>query len=508
MSNYEAVIGLEIHAELKTRTKMFCVCLNDPDEKHPNVNICPICMGHPGTLPNPNKEAIALTQRVGAALGCALARTSKFDRKSYFYPDLPKGYQISQFDMPFCGKGALKLQNGKTIGITRIHLEEDSARSAHPEGKDYSSIDFNRAGRPLMELVTEPELRTAEDVELFAQELQRILRYVGASDANMEKGEMRVEVNLSLRPEPSAEMGTKVEVKNLNSVRSAKLAVAYEIKRQGDVLDDGNKVVQETRGWHDTNQRTFSQRKKEEAHDYRYFPEPDIPPFTFEPSAIEQIERGLPELPAQRRERFRAEYGLTDEEIGVFVDDKAMGEYYEAAVSELLAWAKAGESGRGTVPSEARGGLSPRGTHPDPERLKKLAANYLLSDLRGILLEKGASVTDLKITPEDFAELVKLVAEDKITSRVAKDVLQEMFSTGQDPSEIVEEKGLSQVVDEGELEGVANQVIADNTKAAADFKEGKEEALKFLIGKMMAITKGKANPKLAADLLRKAVGGA
>lgn len=492
MPKREAVIGLEIHAELDTRTKMFCSCRNDPDEKHPNVNICPVCMGHPGTLPVPNRQAIELTQRVGAALNCELADVSKFDRKNYFYPDLPKGYQISQYDEPLCGKGKLMLQNGREIGITRIHLEEDTGRSQHPLGKDYSSVDFNRAGRPLMELVTEPDLRTAEDVELFAQELQRILRYVGASHANMEKGEMRVEVNLSLQEEGLADKGeltgTKVEVKNLNSVRSARLSVAYEIDRQGDLLEDGKEIIQETRGWHDTKQATISQREKEEAHDYRYFPEPDIPPLAFDETQLDEHRRGLPELPAQRRARLAEEYGLSEEEVAVLVDEKAVGEYYEEVVSELLAWANAE-------------GME------DTTRLPKLAANYLLSDMKGLLQEHGGAIADTKITPENFAELVKMVAKDAITSRVAKDVLAEMFSTGADPSVVVEEKGLAQVSDEGELLNVARQVIEENASAADDFRNGKEEALKFLVGKMMAATKGKANPKMAADLLKEAIGG-
>lgn len=493
MAKLETIIGLEIHAELMTQTKMFCSCRNDPDEKHPNVNICPICMGHPGTLPVPNKEAIALTQRVGAALGCALADVSKFDRKHYFYPDLPKGYQISQFDMPLCGIGRLKLENGSEIGITRIHLEEDTGRLQHPDGKDYSAVDFNRAGRPLMELVTEPDLRTPEDVELFAQELQRILRYTSASHANMEKGEMRVEVNISMQEEGLIDQGkltgTKVEVKNLNSVRTARLAVVYEMNRQGDLIVDGaaDQIVQETRGWHDTKQATFSQREKEDAHDYRYFPEPDIPPLTFTKEVLLLAARGLPELPSERRKRYAAEFGLTGDEISVLVDEKALGEYYEAVISELVAWMEA------------------EGADVDQPRLAKLAANYLLSDLKGIMQEHSGTIVDTRITAENFAELVKLVALDTVTSRVAKDVLLEMFKTGGDPSDIVEEKGLGQVSDEGELEGVAETIVAENEGPVADFKKGKEPALQFLVGKMMATTKGKANPKIAAELLKKAI---
>ncbi|OHA48250.1 MAG: glutaminyl-tRNA synthase (glutamine-hydrolyzing) subunit B [Candidatus Terrybacteria bacterium RIFCSPHIGHO2_01_FULL_58_15] len=515
--SYEAVIGLEIHSELKTRTKMFCACRNDSNEHHPNVNVCPICLGHPGTLPVPNREAIRLTQRVGAALGSELARYSKFDRKNYFYPDLPKGYQISQYDLPFCSGGSLALENGHTVRITRIHLEEDTGTLAHPPAADYSSVDFNRAGVPLMELVTEPDLRSAEDVALFAEELQRILRYVRASDANMEKGEMRVEVNISLRlvsgsgprgatprnpdPEPNqssdsrstgpnehdAPLGTKVEIKNLNSIRSARLAVAYEIERQQQLLERGDKVSQETRGWHDGKEQTFSQRSKEEAHDYRYFPEPDIPPLRFTEEEISEIHAEVPELPQARRQRFAQEFGLTPQETALLVDDKQIGEYYEATVSELREW------------------VSSEGGKQDPVRLTRLAANYLLSDLRGLLVEHGGTVGDLLIKPEDFAELMKILAQGKVTSRAAKDILRQMFGTGRDPSELIEEHGLAQLSDEGEIAEIAGRVIAENPKAIADYQSGKEAVLSFLVGKVMAASRGRANPERAKGALLKAL---
>ncbi|MBI4134414.1 MAG: Asp-tRNA(Asn)/Glu-tRNA(Gln) amidotransferase subunit GatB [Candidatus Terrybacteria bacterium] len=491
--SYEAVIGLEIHSELKTRTKMFCACRNDSDEHHPNVNVCPICLGHPGTLPAPNREAIRLTQRVGAALGSELARYSKFDRKNYFYPDLPKGYQISQYDLPLCSGGSLALENGHTVRITRIHLEEDTGTLAHPPAADYSSVDFNRAGVPLMELVTEPDLRSAEDVALFAEELQRILRYVRASDANMEKGEMRVEVNISLRkPQtPSSNdqrvLGTKVEIKNLNSIRSARLAVAYEIERQQQLLERGDKVSQETRGWHDGKEQTFSQRSKEEAHDYRYFPEPDIPPLRFTEEEISEIHAEVPELPQERRQRFAQEFGLTPQETALLVDDKRIGEYYEATVSELREW------------------VSSEGGKQDPIRLTRLAANYLLSDLRGLLVEHGGTVDDLLIKPEDFAELMKILAQGKVTSRAAKDILRQMFGTGRDPSELIEEHGLAQLSDEGEVAEIAGRVIAENPKAVLDYRSGKEAALSFLVGKVMAASRGRANPERAKEILLKAL---
>lgn len=508
MADFEPTIGLEVHAELKTKTKMFCACRNDPSEQHPNVNICPICMGHPGTLPVPNKEAVRLVQLVGAAFDCELAEFSKFDRKNYFYPDLPKGYQISQYDLPFCRSGTLTLSNGTAVRIHRIHLEEDTGRLSHPEGKDYSVVDFNRAGVPLMELVTEPDLSSAEDVELFARELKQILRYVGASDANMEKGEMRVEVNISLRemrgntsfdgaqdkqnaPRKHAEegeekLGTKVEVKNLNSIRSARMAVAYEIDRQSKLLQESKEVAQETRGWHDDRQETFSQRTKEEAHDYRYFPEPDIPPLRFTQDELVRIRAEVPELPQARRERFAKEYGPSGEEIETMVADRAMGDYFEKSASELKAWLKA------------------EGAEMSSEKTIGLAANYLLSDVRGILQEHASSIDDIEtITPENFAELITLVAKKEITSRTAKDVLRKMYETGGDPSDIIEREGLRQVSDEGEIEKVVKQVIEENEEAVEDYRGGKEAALKFLVGKVMAATKGKANPQVAEKLLQK-----
>jgi aspartyl-tRNA(Asn)/glutamyl-tRNA(Gln) amidotransferase subunit B len=509
MGPFEPVIGLEIHAELKTRAKMFCACLNDPSERHPNVNVCPVCLGHPGTLPVPNREAIRIVQRVGAALHGTLASFSKFDRKNYFYPDLPKGYQISQYDLPLVSGGYLDLLNGRRIRIERIHLEEDTGRLLHPEGAPFSIVDFNRAGVPLMELVTEPDLRSAEDVALFAEELQRILRYLRASDANMEKGEMRVEVNISLRErsrdnaEPSATggqnaerhgtelMGTKVEVKNLNSIRSARMAVAYEIERQSRLLREGKPVVRETRGWHDTKELTFSQRSKEEAHDYRYFPEPDIPPLTFSQEELEAIRASLPELPAQRRARFIEEYGLSPEETAILIDDESLGTFFEESFSELLERVSA--QGGETI---AR------------ERLSKLTANYLLTDLRGILLEHATNIEELELlTPERFAELLELIARGKVTSRVAKDVLSEMFATGRSAQDIVAEQGLSQVSDEGEIARIVEKVVSENPKPVEDFRKGKEQALQFLVGKVMAATRGKVNPALAQKLLRKALLG-
>ena len=470
-----------MHAELKTESKMFCSCKNDPLEKQPNVNICPICMGHPGTLPFPNEKAIHQVIKAGLALNCTIAEHSKFDRKNYFYPDLPKGYQISQYDMPLCQKGYLQIGppagevGDRKIDITRIHLEEDTGRSQHPPGTDYSLVDFNRAGIPLMELVTEPVIQAAKEASAFAQELQMIFRYLGISDADMEKGQMRVEANISVRPEGTNKLGTKVEVKNLNSFRTVEDSIDYEIKRQSAVLDAGEEVTLETRGWDESKKETFSQRAKEEAHDYRYFPEPDIPPLTFTPEFIEKLRLEIPELPQARKTRMQREYNLTDKEADLLIKDKELGEYFEQVVSEL-------------------------GPHLSKENLGKrvkLSVNYVVSDLQGML--GGMSVEDknFKITAENFAELMNMIADAKISSPAAKTLLKKMFETGGDPSQLLESEGLAQVSDESQIEQIAKDIIAKNPKAVEDYRAGKSNALQFLVGQMMSATKGTINPTLA-----------
>ena len=473
---YQPTIGLEIHVELKTKTKMFCSCANDPNERHPNVNICPICMGHPGTLPVINKEAIKKTIKTGLALNCQIPEYSKFDRKNYFYPDLPKNYQISQLYQPLCKKGFLEI-DGKKIRIREVHLEEDTGRLVHPEGVDYSLVDFNRAGIPLMELVTEPDLRSAKEARRFAEELQLILRYLNVSDADMEKGQLRIEVNISLSK--NQKLGTKVEIKNLNSFRAVERAINYEIERQTKILKLGEKVIQETRGWDDIRGVTVSQREKEYAQDYRYFPEPDLPPLHFEEEEIERIRAEIPELPQQKRERFKREYNLDEKSIEVFVRNKDLGEYFEKIISEL----------------------PPRISKEKLQKLIKLATNYLITDLQGLLKGASASGEDFLITPENFAQFITLIADGKISSKIAKIVLEEMFKTGADPSHIIEEKGLSLITDEKEVEKIVQKIISENQKAVSDFKKGKETALQFLIGQVMAKTKGKANPEIAKNTL-------
>ncbi len=519
---YETVIGLEIHAELKTRTKMFCDSLNDPNEKHPNINVCPICMGHPGTLPVINKKAIESVIKVGLAIGSEIPEFSKFDRKNYFYPDLPKGYQISQYDKPLCLGGSLNIGE-KIVQITRVHLEEDTGKNIHPvkgrgphgtlrpEGADYSLVDFNRAGVPLMELVTEPEIRSSEEARTFAQNLQLLLRYLGVSDANMEKGEMRCEANISLRPKGKEKFGTKVEVKNLNSFKAVEGAIKYETQRQSEVLESGDKVIQETRGWDEKKQRTFSQRSKEEAHDYRYFPEPDLPPLRIGRGKdamidVEKLRGEIPELPQQRHARFKEEYGLKDEDIDMFVASKPLGEYYEKVVSELAGWLEAEQQKTPRPIRRAQGrpeeleGRQARGRE-DHETISRLTANYITSDLQKLMSDASASATDLLITPENFAELITLIHTNKVSSRVAKDVLKEMFGNGADPSQIIEEKGLSQVSDESQLESIVEEAIKQNPQAIEDYKKGKDASIQFLVGQVMRETKGAANPSVVKKII-------
>jgi len=532
---YQPVIGLEIHAEMNTESKMFCSCANDPDEKEPNVNICAVCLGHPGTLPVINKRAVELVIKTGFALNCQISRQSRFDRKNYFYPDLPKGYQISQYDMPLCKKGYLDI-NKRRIRINRIHLEEDTGKlihphikrgqalpiypdlgrdcprsgvGVHPEAEDYSLIDFNRAGVPLMELVTEPDIRTAQEARKFAQELQLILRYLKVSEANMEKGQMRVEVNISLQAQnqksktKNQKLGTKVEIKNLNSFKAIEKAIEYEINRQTRILESGKRVVQETRGWHDIKQKTFSQREKEESHDYRYFPDPDLPILQISHTKqtsnfngqnsediinLEKIKAEIPELPQERRERFKREYGLLDKEIEILVINKELGEYFEKVASELRNWVKE---------IEIKGKVEEK----EFKELTKLAVNYLLTDLQGLL--KGKKVSDILITPENFAEFITLIYEGQLSSKMAKQILAEMFETGADPSHIIKEKNLVQLTDAAEIEKIVKQVILQNPKPVEDYKRGKENALQFLVGKVMAVTKGRANPETVNKILKK-----
>jgi len=501
---YRPVIGLEIHAELNTKTKMFCDSLNDPDEKHPNINICPICMGHPGTLPVINHEAVKKVIMTGLALNCKIAEDTFFERKNYFYPDLPKGYQITQYQKPLCEGGHLDIA-GKKIRITRIHLEEDAGRLYHLPNKDYSLVDYNRAGVPLMELVTEPDFETGLEVKKFAEELQLILRYLGVSDADMEKGLMRVEVNISLSSSagsgqmPTA-FGTKVEIKNLNSIKAASDSVDYEIKRQTELLEAGKKVAQETRGWDDSKKATVIQRSKEGAHDYRYFPEPDLPPLKFTSAQIEAIRDGLLELPSQRRARF-AQYGLTEAQIEIFTVARHLGDYYEHVATELDSSAKDFHIKKGLK------GEFPNEPHLS-RRLHELSANYIITEFPTLMNAREAEIDDLegfKISPEAFAELMVLIFHKELSSTGAKAVLKEMAETGLHPEQIMKEKNLGQVSDKSELGAVVDKVVSKNIQAVEDYKKGKEASLKFLVGMVMRESGGKANPQMVEEILKKKI---
>ena len=526
---YEPVIGIEVHTELKTRTKMFCDCLNDPDEKHPNVNICPVCLAHPGTLPVPNKEAIEKVILVGMALHAEIPEYSQFDRKNYFYPDLPKGYQISQYEHPFVRGGALefrmpafaasfaeataiqKASAGKqnlefrSVRITRVHLEEDTGRLQHiangiskmenqsgvPSAISHKPsaalVDFNRAGIPLMELVTEPDIRSAEEARRFAEELQLVIRYVGASDADMEKGQMRVEANVSVRPKGAKEFGTKVELKNINSFKFVEKAVEYEIARQIKVLESGERVIQETRGWDDAKGVSVSQRVKEGATDYRYFPEPDIPPLVLGQDWLSEIRAKLTELPDAKRKRFADEYKLDEKTIDQFIADRELAGYFENIVSELKEW------------------ISASGGAVNREKAVKLVSNYLTVDFKKLQKETESAVSDTLISPENFAELIAMIYEEKISSAAAKQILGVMFRTGGDPSGIIKEKNLGQESSSAALDEIVKQVIQANEPIVAQIKAGKTNAIQALVGAAMKASQGKGNPAVLRKLIEEAV---
>lgn len=489
---YEVVIGMEIHFEIKTASKMFCSCTNNPEEVIPNKNVCPICMGHPGTLPTINKKAIESVIKAGLAVNCEIATFSKFDRKNYFYPDLPKGYQVTQFDLPLCKNGYLDV-NGKKIRVNRIHMEEDTGKLVHPTGAGYSLVDLNRSSVPLAELVTEADLRSSTDAKDFCKQLQQIIRAIGVADGDMEKGHMRCEANISLRPLGREEFGTKVEVKNLNSFKAVERAIEYEMKRQAEVLNEGAQVIQETRGWNADKQITFSQRLKEEANDYRYFPEPDLPPMDLTKEAgvfdVEAIRNSLPELPLQKKYRLIDQYGLSEENAKVFSEDYDLANGFEEVISELGAWLEAKDIDNSAI-----------------DKLTKLTANYVLTELQKLMYGSGTAFCDCKISKENFAEFITLIYECKVSSSGAQALLKEMFETGGDPSDILDAKGLVQMTDESEIERFVDTVISNNQKSIDDYKSGKGNALQFLIGQVMKESKGQANPNMAEELLKKKLG--
>ncbi len=499
---YDIVIGLEIHVQLNTKSKMFCSCANLNEEllKEPNTTVCPICLGHPGTLPVANKQAVKWTILTGMALNCKINAMSKFDRKHYFYPDLPKAYQISQYDIPLTYNGQLDV-DGYPIKITRIHLEEDTGKLTHPAGKNYSLADYNRAGSPLMELVTEPIIKSAQEAKKFCQIYQRILRYLKISEADMEKGQMRCEANVSLQeknkweykgggritPKGKYKVNPKVEIKNINSFKAVEKAIEYEIKRQAEILDEGKKIIQETRGWNENKGQTVSQRSKEEAHDYRYFPEPDIPPLNINAKQLKKIKAGLIELPKEKKQRFKKEYGFSDYDAEILTTDKHVADYTEQIISELREWV------------ESKG----HNWETAHTKLAKLTGNWIGTELFKYLKEEKQKSADFKITPENFAEFISLIYEAKINSSAAQTILKEMLKTNDDPTNIMKAKKLEQIDSGEEIEQIIKNVITRNKKAVEEYKSGKENAIQFLVGQVMSATRGKANPQTAKEMLKR-----
>ncbi len=504
-TEYKPDIGFEIHIQLATKSKMFSPAPNNPDETRPNVNIDEIVSGQPGTLPVANKEAIKLAAMVGLALNCTIDEYSKFDRKHYFYPDLPKGYQISQYDQPISKNGWLDIvlplspssalrtpspargegRKIKRIGITRAHLEEDAGKNIHPEGLSYSLVDYNRAGAPLLEIVTEPDLESTEEVRAFLQELRNIVRYLGASDADMEKGTMRVEPNISVRKPGETDLPKyKVEVKNINSFKFAELAINFEIARHIEILKEGGTPKQVTMGWNEKGGFTVEQRSKEEAQDYRYFPEPDLPILHFTKEYLANLRAEIPELPEQKRTRFKEEFGLDDVTVENLINWKELANYFEEVKSEIDEWVR-------------------EETGLDSQKLYKQAANWCLQDFSALLNEQGINTQASLVRPENLAELIKLIGSGKISGYAAKQVFKVMFEKGGEPLSIVDDLGLHQVSDESAIDEATDKVILANQKAVADFKAGQEKSFGFLVGQTMKELKGKGNPGLINELLRK-----
>ena len=475
---YEIVIGLEVHTQLLTKSKMFCSCSTDYASASPNTHVCPICLGMPGVLPVINEKAIEYTVMTALALNCTIPEYTKFDRKNYFYPDLMKGYQISQYDAPIGKGGWLTIDsnsNRKKINITRVHLEEDVSKLWHRG--DYSLIDVNRSGVPLMEVVSEPEISSPEEARDYLVKLHNILRYLGVSTGNMEEGSFRCDANISIRPANSKKLLPKVEVKNMNSFKAVYQALEYEAERQEKVLEEGGELVQETRGWIDETSVTVTQRTKEYADDYRYFPEPDLPPLVLDRAWIDEIKAGLPELPEARRDRFMTQYGLSSYDANVLISSRAMADYFENCV-KLLDSSKA-----------------------------KVVSNWLLGDFSRLLNATNMGIESVKINPKHLTEMLSLVDNGTVNGPAAKAVFEEMFRTGKEASEIIEEKKLSQISDASEIREVVKQVIANNAGAVADYASGKQQALTFIIGQVMKATRGRANPGMVKEIIVQELGG-
>jgi aspartyl-tRNA(Asn)/glutamyl-tRNA(Gln) amidotransferase subunit B len=473
---YETVIGLEVHVQLQTRSKMFCSCPADYQTAPVNSRVCPVCLGLPGTLPVINRKAVEYTIMTGLALNCQIPAYSKFDRKNYPYPDLMKGYQISQYDLPLAVNGCLEID----IGIQRVHLEEDVAKLLHypsADGESYTLVDVNRSGVPLMEIVSAPDLHSPEEARAYLMTLHSIVQYLGVSAASMQEGNFRCDANVSIRPRGSAQHGTRTEVKNMNSFRSVYLALNYEVERQRRVLEDGGQVVQETRGWVEERNVTVPQRSKEYAHDYRYFPEPDLPPLVIDPAWVEEIRGRLPELALQRRARLVEQYGIPEYDAALLTSSRPMADYYEAAVEQKQL------------------------TGPALETFAKNVSNWMLGDLSRLMNLEHLDITEVKVTPAHVVELIDLVDAGTLSVTMAKTVLEEAFATGHAPGKIVTEKGYAQISDTSVVESAVAQAIEANPKAVEDYLKGKETAARFLVGQVMKITRGQAKPDLVQQLV-------
>lgn len=473
--NYEVIIGLEVHSELKTKTKIFCGCATTFGSPQ-NTNVCPVCLGLPGVLPVLNEKVVEFGIKAGLALNCTISKYSKFDRKNYYYPDLPKNFQTSQLDLPIAEHGHLYIEvdgEKKRIGITRAHMEEDAGKLVHSgatiTSSDYSNVDYNRTGVPLLEIVSEPDMRSPEEAVAYLEKMKSILEYVEVSDCKMEEGSLRCDVNVSLRKWGAEKFGTKVEMKNLNSFKTVQRALEYEIERQADILDEGGTIVQETRTWDEAKGMTLSMRSKEQAHDYRYFPEPDLVPIVTSEERIEEIRASLPELPDARRQRLIEVCGLSLYDAGVITATRAMADYFDAVCN-------AGADA-------------------------KLAANWLMGDVSKHLNAEGKAIADMLIQANQLADLIRLIGKGTISSKIAKTVFEEMWKTGDDPAKIVEEKGLVQITDTKAIEEIVDRVIADNPKPVEDYKGGNKKSIGFLVGQVMKLSKGKANPGMVNQLL-------
>ncbi|OED34937.1 aspartyl/glutamyl-tRNA amidotransferase subunit B [PVC group bacterium (ex Bugula neritina AB1)] len=471
---YVTVIGLEVHSQLKTNAKMFCGCKNSFGES-PNTMICPVCLGLPGALPSLNKKVIEYAVMAGSALNCTIAKESKMDRKNYFYPDIPKAFQISQFDQPLCEGGHLMIEtpNGqKRLGITRIHIEEDAGKLIHMEGSDQSVVDYNRSGIPLIEIVSEPDMRSADEAYAYLTNLKAILEYIEVSDCNMQEGSLRCDANISIMPKGSSTFGTKTEIKNMNSFKGIHKAITYEVARQKKVLESGKTVSQETRLWDANQEKTFLMRSKEDAHDYRYFPEPDLPVIDFITSSyVEKIKNDLPELPKDRRKRFVEKHGLPEYDANVLTSQKVLADYFEQCLEK----------------------------YPEP----KLVSNWVMGSLLKELNDNHLTADQSKVSPEALVELIKYVQNQTISHQNAKVVFETMFKEGKDAEQVIEEKGLKQISDTGELETVIQEILSQNAKSVESFKSGNQKAIGFLLGQVMYKTKGKANPKVVREILLK-----